>query len=80
MNRQGLQLFYNGYQPAGLEVLRLNTILYPASWNVYDSYAQVLKAVGQRQESILMYHKSLELNPKNKGAEQALAELLPDKK
>ncbi|MDJ1466911.1 serine hydrolase domain-containing protein [Cytophagaceae bacterium DM2B3-1] len=80
MNRQGLQLFYQGYQPAGLEVLRLNTILYSASWNVYDSYAQVLKAVGRRQESILMYHKSLELNPKNKGAEQALAELLPDKK
>ncbi|WP_353718771.1 serine hydrolase [Dyadobacter sp. 676] len=76
MNRLGLQMFYDGYQPAGLEVLRLNTVLSPASWNVYDSYAEALKAVGHREEAILMYRKSLELNPKNKGAERALAELI----
>lgn len=79
MNRLGLQMFYNGYQPAGLEALRLNTVLYPASWNVYDSYAEALKVVGRRQEAILIYRKSLELNPKNKGAERALAELIPNK-
>ncbi len=79
MNRLGLQMFYNGYQPAGLEVLRLNTVLYPASWNVYDSYAEGLKGVGRRQEAILMYRKSLELNPKNKAAERALADLIPNK-
>ncbi|MBD2705575.1 beta-lactamase family protein [Spirosoma sp. BT702] len=79
MNRLGLQLFYNAYQPAGLEALRLTTVLYPASWNVYDSYAEVLKAVGRREEAILMYRKSLALNPSNKRAEQALVDLMPNK-
>lgn len=72
-------MFYNDYQAAGLEVLRLNTVLFSASWNVYDSYAEGLKVVGRRQEAILMYRKSLELNPKNQGAERALADLTPKK-
>jgi CubicO group peptidase (beta-lactamase class C family) len=79
LNLLGLQMFYNGYQPAGLEALRLNTVLYSASSNVYDSYAGALKVVGRRQEAILMYRKSLELNPKNTGAERALADLIPGK-
>lgn len=79
MNRLGLQMFYNNYQTAGLEVLRLNTVLFSASWNVYDSYAEGLKVVGRRQEAILMYRKSLELNPRNQGAERALADLTPKK-
>lgn len=79
MNRSGLQMFYNGYQSEGLEVLRLNTVLFPASWNVYDSYAEGLKIVGRQQDAILMYRKSLELNPKNKRAERALADLTSNK-
>nr|WP_295924345.1 serine hydrolase domain-containing protein [uncultured Dyadobacter sp.] len=79
MNLLGLQMFYNGYQKAGLEVLRLNTVLYPGSSNVYDSYAEGLKVVGRRQEAILMYRRALELNPKNKGAVRALVDLIPQK-
>lgn len=79
MNLLGLQMFYNGYQKQGLEVLRLNTVLYPGSSNVYDSYAEGLKIAGRRQEAIFMYRKSLELNPKNKGAERALVDLIPSK-
>ncbi len=29
MNITGLGMFYNGYKSAGIEVLRLNTVLFP---------------------------------------------------
>jgi len=39
--------FYNGYQSAAMEILKLNTLLYPESANVYDSYAEALKTLGK---------------------------------
>lgn len=48
-----------------IETLKLNTELFPSSWNVYDSYG----------EAIRMYRKSVELNPGNTGGKKALQEL-----
>lgn len=75
MNIAGLGMFYNGYKSEGIEVLRLNTVLFPNSSNVYDSYASVLANLGRKKEAIKMYKKTLELNPKSNGAIRALREM-----
>jgi CubicO group peptidase (beta-lactamase class C family) len=80
MNELGLQLLYAGKTPKhitdALEVLKLNVLLFPQSFNTYDSYAEALAFAGKKQEAIVMYKKSLELNPRNKGGQIALEELI----
>ncbi len=76
LNRLGHDLLNDGYQSEALEVFKLNTFLYPGSFNVYDSYAEALKGVSKKEEAIKMYQKSVELNPKNESAKKVLENLL----
>ncbi len=55
--------------------LKLNTILYPDSYQVYDSYAEACENAGDTDLAILNYSKSLELNPQNNQARERLKEL-----
>jgi CubicO group peptidase (beta-lactamase class C family) len=59
-----------------IETFKLNTELFPESWNVYDSYGEALVVVGRKEEAIKMYRKSIELNPKNEGGKKALELLI----
>lgn len=61
--------------PEALETFRFNTELFPDSWNVYDSYGEILLKMDQKEEAIKMYKKSLELNPQNESGRKILAEL-----
>lgn len=79
MNTLGYNLMYNAefsehYQLA-CEVLKLNTMLFPKSANAYDSYACALGLMGKKEEAILMYQKSLWMNPNNEEGKKALAKL-----
>jgi CubicO group peptidase (beta-lactamase class C family) len=56
-------------------ILELNVHLFPSSWNAYDSYADVLMKSGENKTSVLMYKKSLELNPNNDHAIKILTGL-----
>lgn len=58
-----------------LETFRINTELYPDSWNVYDSYGEALLVAGRKKEAIEMYKKSVTLNPDNKGGIKVLNDL-----
>jgi CubicO group peptidase (beta-lactamase class C family) len=58
-----------------LEILKLNMELFPGSWNVYDSYGEILLKMGQKDEAARMYRKSIELNPKNEGGKMALEQI-----
>lgn len=78
LNMAGLGMFFNNYKAQAIEVLRLNTILFPGSANVYDSYAMALAESGDKQNAILMYKKALELNPKSQSAANALKKLNAD--
>jgi CubicO group peptidase (beta-lactamase class C family) len=78
MNMNGIGMFFNDYKAQGLEVLRLNTVLFPNSANVYDSLAMVLASSGDKRNAILMYKKALELNPKSTSAADALKKLSID--
>jgi len=84
MNDLGLLLLYAATFPndAGLslEVLKLNVLLFPNSFNTYDSYGEGLAKTGRISEAILMYRKSIELNPDNEEGRQALKRLDEGKK
>ncbi|MEJ7680081.1 MAG: serine hydrolase domain-containing protein [Segetibacter sp.] len=78
-NDLGLQLLYEpsfkGHDELSLEVLKLNTLLFPNSFNTYDSYGEALAKTGKKDEAIFMYRKSVKLNPQNDGGKKALEEL-----
>jgi CubicO group peptidase (beta-lactamase class C family) len=59
-----------------LEVFKVNTLLFPKSFNVFDSYAEALLKAGKKNLAIAMYQKSVALNPQNKGGKAALEKLL----
>jgi CubicO group peptidase (beta-lactamase class C family) len=72
MNDLGYELLnradFQGHDELALEVFKINTLLNPESFNVYDSYAEGLMKVGKMEEAIRMYKKSLLLNPENENA------------
>ncbi|NCT75079.1 MAG: serine hydrolase [Chitinophagaceae bacterium] len=80
MNLLAYQLLYEAsfenHQLLALEVFKINTLLFPSSYNVYDSYGEALFKNGYRQEAISMYRKALELNPQNAESEEALRRIL----
>ncbi len=80
MNELGLQMLYaatfDHRKEFALEVLKQNILLFPDSFNTYDSYGEALANVGKKEEAIEMYKKSIDINPKNKGGKKAIEELL----
>lgn len=83
LNDLGYNLFYMSSFPRhkemALEVFKLGTFIFPESYNTYDSYGQLLRDIGQKEDAILMYKKSIELNPKNEDGIRILNQLLKDK-
>lgn len=80
MNLLGYQLLYEatfeGHNQLAMEVFKINTLLFPSSYNVYDSYGEGLLKNGYREEAIIMYRKALELNPENTESKEALKRIL----
>lgn len=78
MNWLGYDLMYAPFPdhlPLCLEAFRLNMLLFPNSFNTYDSYAEVLRKSGKILEAILMYEESIRLNPGNEEGKAALQEM-----
>ena len=61
--------------PEATAYFKLNAEFYPASYNVYDSLGDAYMANGDKELAIANYKKSLELNPLNKNAIEALKKL-----
>lgn len=76
LNFLGIELMGNGKLPLALEVFKSNTLIFPNSFNVFDSYGEALMKAGKKEEAILMYKHSLALNPKNEGGKKMLEQLL----
>lgn len=80
MNQLGYEFLYFSSFPAhqqlAVQTFMINMLLYPESFNTYDSYAEALSATGKKQEAILMYQQSIALNPNNEGGIRALQRLL----
>jgi len=56
-----------------LAILKLNTELYPMSYNTWDSYGECLLELGENNEALKAYKKSLAINPNNTNADSILS-------
>ena len=64
INRLGYQYLRGDKKIAALALLKANSQLFPESPNVYDSYAEVLTAVGDHQQAILNLKIAVDLAKK----------------
>jgi thiol-disulfide isomerase/thioredoxin len=55
-----------------INVLRLNTMIYPDNAGLFDSLADALTAVGKKQEAIAAYEKMLVLKPGDENVKKKL--------
>ncbi|RFZ91344.1 tetratricopeptide repeat protein [Mucilaginibacter conchicola] len=76
LNFLGIELMNNKHLTEALEVFKTNTILFPDSFNTYDSYGEALMKAGRKEEAIEMYKKSIKLNPGNQSGKKMLEKLL----
>ena len=75
LNQLGYRLLRSGKSTEAIEIFKLNVEAYPQGFNTYDSLAEAYMTANQRELAIQNYKKSLELNPGNTGAVEALKKL-----
>jgi CubicO group peptidase (beta-lactamase class C family) len=75
MNGLGYQLLQDGKTKEAIEIFKLNVAAFSRSWNVYDSLGEAYVGAGDTILARRNYEKSLELNPANTGAAEALKKL-----
>jgi tetratricopeptide (TPR) repeat protein len=74
INRVGYQLLEQKEWDKAIDVFRINVVLYPRSFNTYDSLGEAYLKKGDMDQAIKNYKKSLELNPQNETARRVLKE------
>jgi cyclase len=80
LNELGYELLYRKMNKEAIEVLKLNTVVYPNSSNVFDSLAEAYMTDNQIELAIQNYKKSLELDPSNANAKNFIEQLQAQKK
>ncbi|HYC84048.1 MAG TPA: alpha/beta hydrolase [Chryseosolibacter sp.] len=75
LNNLGLQLLFQGKVREGINILSLNTILYPNSANAFDSLAEGYLIQGNKDLAIKNFDLSLKLDSHNQNAISRLNEL-----
>ncbi|WP_158237275.1 serine hydrolase domain-containing protein [Aquimarina sp. MAR_2010_214] len=75
LNDLGYDFFHEDRMKLSQDVFKVNMMLYPDSYKVYDSYAEACAKIGEIDMAILNYTKSLELNPQNNNTRQKIKEL-----
>ncbi len=75
LNTLGYRLLRTGKVPDAVAIFRLNVEAYPEAFNPYDSLGEAYMAMGDRVLAARNYRKSLDLNPDNTNAAEALKQL-----
>jgi len=75
LNSLGYRYLNNGQTKMAQDIFKVNTILYPNSSNVYDSYAEVCVKIGEFDLAIENYKKILSLDPQNNHAKELIMKL-----
>ncbi len=75
LNSEGYSYLRKGDRAKAIRVFKLNTELFPDSYNVWDSLGEAYMEEGQEDLAVLCYEKSLELNPQNENAKTMLRRL-----
>lgn len=74
-NALGYKLLQENKVEPALFVFEKTVLLYPDSWNAWDSLGEAAATAGRKARAIECYRKSLELNPKNKNGQAMLERL-----
>lgn len=75
VNTVAYTLLRHGRPQEALPLLQFNATAHPASWNVWDSLGEGYMVLGQREEAVRCYRRSLELNPRNENGIEMLRRL-----
>lgn len=75
MNELAYEFFNFNKPDLAFEVFRSAIFLFPNSDNLYNSYGELLVKASKKEEAIIMYKKSLSLNPENEDSKSALEQL-----
>ena len=75
INRAGYLFMYDSEFQSARIIFEQNIAMYPNSANAWDSYGECLFKLGERENAILAYEKSLELNLRNTNAREKLNEI-----
>jgi len=75
INLLGYRLIQDGNIHEAIEVFKLNTVLHPDSWNVYDSLGEAYALSGNNERAIQNYSKSIQINPDNTNGRRMLEKL-----
>jgi len=76
INILGYIMIMNNDIENAIDILQLNTCLFPNSYNAYDSLGEVFYLNGDKEKALESYQKSLSINPKNKNAEKFIEKLI----
>lgn len=72
MNLLGYSFLQSGRTKEAISTFELNVEAYPNSFNVYDSYGEALLMLGDTNQAIENYKRSMQLNPGNQNGKQVL--------
>ena len=75
LNEFGMSLLAEGHSPDAIRILSINVEQNPKSSFAYSNLGNACAAAGQKDLAIQNYEKALELDPRNREAEQKLKEL-----
>jgi CubicO group peptidase (beta-lactamase class C family) len=75
LNEMAYEFYNNGKKDYAFQTLRAAIYLFPNSDNLFNSYGELLVKSGKKEEAIIMYKKSLLLNPKNEDSKMNLEKL-----
>ena len=78
LNDWAYRMMANKQEKEALEIFKLNVYLFPKSWNVYDSYGEILLKMEDKNKAIEMYRRSIQLNPENENGKKILKKLLSE--
>lgn len=78
LNYLGYQLMNSGKVKQAQDLFYINMQLYPRSANVYDSYAEACLKLGEKEQALIYYKRTLAMEPRNSNAERIVAELVKE--
>ncbi|WP_408028004.1 tetratricopeptide repeat protein [Tenacibaculum litoreum] len=64
-----------GFYKKAIDLLTLEVLYFPKSYDAYDSLGEAYMNDGQKKKAIENYQKSLDLNPENTNAVEKLKKL-----
>jgi len=75
MNDLGYEFVNDGKMDLALQAFRAAVYVFPNSDNLFNSYGEILAKSGKKEAAIIMYKRSLLLNPKNGDSKKAIEQL-----